>query len=79
MIVPLYVRLQCFLCEQLKNILKKTNSPQPTIQSHPAACNMLLLLLLQKKSLWDVVSNMHHETKKLSFDAQSAAIRLVEK
>lgn len=32
-----------------------------------------------EKSLWDAVSNMHHETKKFNFDAQSVAIAPVEK
>lgn len=31
------------------------------------------------KSLWDVVTNMRHETKKFNFDAQSMAIPPVEK
>lgn len=31
------------------------------------------------KSSWDAVSNMHHETKKFNFDAQSVAVAPVER
>lgn len=35
--------------------------------------------IIKWKSLWDAVSNMHHETKKFNFDAQSTAIPPMEK
>lgn len=52
------------------------------IQDQRGPCSMLhvcVATITKWKSLWDAVSNMHHETKKFNFDAQSTAIPPVEK